>query len=238
MRSIKPRFFLLSLLTITAMLANSCDDILENDISKKIPVLISPADMTSNDFDTQHFAWEEIEGADFYRLMVAEPNFAKARKIALDTTVTGTMYSEQIPPGQYQWRLQAMNVGYKSNFAESSFRIDSTYDISDKQLLLIYPLISDTIYDVVSVEFRWDVIRHATSYTIFIQAQNDNLNPTISQSGIATNSFTTTRLVKENMDYKWMVKAIRNDSLGGNSETQFSETGRFSVRIKKETSSE
>jgi len=214
----------------------SCSDIIEDDIENISPNLISPADGSRNEFPIQTFSWEEIEEADFYNLQVAEPNFDNAQRIVLDSNITTNYFEYNLVPGNYQWRLRAENSGYKSKYTSCLFSVDSSYNMDDVEITLIKPLLSDTINDVTAVEFVWEKVPNATYYTIFIQAQNDDLNPTISRDHIYGTSYTSNKLLDENVDYKWKIKAVYDDGKGTIKESPFSEMARFSVRIIKKDS--
>ena len=222
---------ILALICIFAL--QGCSDIIEDNIENIKPILISPSNGSVNSFKTRTFSWQEVEHADAYHLQVAEPSFEFAQRVLIDSVLNDLHFDYDLLPGTYQWRLRAENKGYKTTYTTNSFTVDSTYNLSDIEITLLNPLQSDTITDVTSVEFTWERVPQATYYTIFIQAQNDDLSPTITMEKIASPSFTTTKIIKQNIDYKWKVKAIYDNGKGTISESPFSIMAKFSVRIPK-----
>lgn len=92
----------------------SCNEIIEKDISVETPKLILP---TINDTIAEnpvHFKWESMTGATRYRLEVVSPSFTSINTYNLDSVVTGTNFYFDLDSNQYEFRITAMNGAYTS----------------------------------------------------------------------------------------------------------------------------
>ena len=95
-----------------ALLLGGCAELIEKDLSKKNVGLIAPSNNVAiPDSLALSFAWDSVDGATQYTLMVATPSFDSIVQLVADTVVTRT--SLTLPAlnttGQYQWRVMASN---------------------------------------------------------------------------------------------------------------------------------
>src|SRR5258705_9410550 len=104
----------------------SCEDFIEKDISGKHVSILAPADGYISNSLTITFWWNELEGAEQYKLQIVKPNFAAIQDIIADTTLTDTRFTTTFAPGTYQWRIKAMNNGGDSDYSTRTFTVDSS----------------------------------------------------------------------------------------------------------------
>ena len=100
--------FLLCLL----FLGCRCQDTFERDISRETVSIIAPSDGAQTTTGLITFLWEEVDGADRYRLTVVTPSFVGASQVIADTLVAGCAFQTGLAPGHYQWSLTPCNFAY------------------------------------------------------------------------------------------------------------------------------
>ena len=66
----------LIIMFIASIVLSSCEEIIAEDITGTVPVLILPQENDTVQLNPVHFKWQEIEGAEYYHLMVVSPDFA------------------------------------------------------------------------------------------------------------------------------------------------------------------
>lgn len=98
---------------IVILLLTGCSDIFEKNISEKRVDLVAPADQAETFHPVLTFAWEEVEGATDYRLIVVSPSFEEAQLYVLDTLIAGHQFSRQLQPGRYEWKVRPENSAYQ-----------------------------------------------------------------------------------------------------------------------------
>lgn len=114
-----------AILILLIFVTFSCDDILEiDDISKENIILLAPANGVSIFNDQVSFSWEAVEEADEYQLQVAKPSFEEAIEIIADTTLSQRTYTQSFEIGDYEWRVRALNSGYKSKYTTRRFTVE------------------------------------------------------------------------------------------------------------------
>ena len=100
--------FLLCLL----FLGCRCQDTFERDISRETVSIIAPSDGAQTTTGRITFLWEEVDGADRYRLTVVTPSFVGASQVITDTLIAGCEFQTGLAPGHYQWSLTPCNFAY------------------------------------------------------------------------------------------------------------------------------
>lgn len=104
-----------------------CDDIFEQDIEQARIEVIAPKHDTHIEAGKVTFLWRPLKGARCYRLSVVSPNFARASRVAADTTLCvdslhkADRFVLALDPGTYEWSLRAANGVYQTQ--ETVYRL-------------------------------------------------------------------------------------------------------------------
>lgn len=204
----KANKFYLPIITLFLMILQSCDDVLEKDISNDIVQTIAP---TNNQVITSNvvaFSWNNLEGADKYRVQVFSGN-----TIFRDSVVTQLSLSLPINPGNYSWRVRGENFAYNSSYSLSSpFSVQLSSDLSSQQIILTSP--NDAYYTNNSnVTMTWDALSSASTYS-FELVNVTNGNTVINQQNNLSNTTVTlgSTVINQNAEYRWKVKGVNSTS--------------------------
>ncbi len=106
------------ILLILALLAASCDDVFEKDISRSSVTVVAPVDGVTASSGEVTFLWRATEGARAYKVTVVSPSFAAASTVAADTLMCNDSLSMKLTlrlslvAGDYQWSIRALNDAY------------------------------------------------------------------------------------------------------------------------------
>lgn len=204
-----------------AILAFSCQDILEDDITNDIIQIISPIEGEIITLNVVNFQWNKLTGADKYRIQIFNSN----QTIVLDSLVENKFNLAYIlPTGSYKWRLRGENFAYQSTYSfPASFSTAISNILTNQQVLLSIP--SDNSYTKsTSLTLQWLPISSATSYDIEVITSGGNIilpTTNLTTTSVILNS---TNLAQET-NYIWKVKAKNNTT---NTETSFA-TRNFSI---------
>lgn len=107
------------------LLSFGCSDIVNvGDISDGTVTILAPADDAILGTMDVSFSWQEVEEAEQYRVQVATPGFTEALQIVTDSTLTGNGLTRTLEPGQYEWRVKALNSAYETGYTTSRFTIE------------------------------------------------------------------------------------------------------------------
>jgi hypothetical protein len=171
----KKYFLSIVLLSGCLLFFISCEDILfEKDISKNQITLIAPVNNAPFFSTGVTFSWETAEGATKYQLQIAKPDFENPMQIVLDTIVTNTNFTQQLPIGKYEWRVRALNESYETNYSTRSFSIISNADFQSNVVILNAP--ANNLVTNTSVQnLNWQSIIGATSYQLQIIDRNNTI---------------------------------------------------------------
>jgi len=110
---------------ILILFSVACTDIIVEDISTRKIVLIGPSDSLKTSIRNQVFLWEQMAGAERYRLSIAKPDFHKVELIILDTAIERSKYNFTFQAGSYEWKVRAENSAYLGPWSTRSIHIDS-----------------------------------------------------------------------------------------------------------------
>lgn len=209
--------FFLILAFVTA-----CDDIIEvPEINEQEIIVLAPLEgavITGNDVS---FNWNAIEDAREYKVEVAQPNFANAAQIVLDSLfvedslgLIATKIQRTLLNGNYQWRIKGRNGGIETPFTTNSFTVDGDENIDlvpPNTPTLVAP-VDNATQDETSVSFSWsreDIAGSAERDSIYIYT--DEALQTLELKALGANkSFDTTL---NSNTYYWLVQAF---DAGGN----------------------
>lgn len=196
----KNRYFLWALAALLGFV--SCKDFIEKDITGKQVSILAPQDGFISSSLTISFWWDELDGAEQYRLQVVQPNFSSAQIVLVDTTLTGTSFTSTFSPGNYQWRIKAVNNGGDSEYSTRSFTIDSTANLSNVLVILVSP-VDNYVTNNTSSTFKWNSVFNALEYRFQI------IN--LANNGIVTDIILNTDSFVYSLpgagSYQWQVRA-------------------------------
>jgi hypothetical protein len=195
---------LLGLLIV--ILAVACVDVIEKDITKEIPVLISPADSVI-EYGTLTFWWTEIKGATHYRLQLVRPSFDSPQRLYLDTLVSSDRFDYNPDPGIYQWRVQGVNSAYSSAFSEhKSLEIIEGNDLGRVEIVVRSP-VKDFVTSNGEISFSWDLISIADGYRFqLFNATEIVVDDTTTSNGYGY------ELPEVDGNYEWQITAFNETS--------------------------
>jgi len=199
---IKRLLYLLPLL----VLFYSCDEILlEDDISDEVVKLIAP----SNDaqfFSTGiTFTWEPIENGTNYRIQIAKPDFDNPIQIIADNVTDTTSFTTQLNVGKYQWRVQAVNSGYKTVYSTRSFTVVSNEDFQSNSITLSSPT-NNLVTKTATQNLVWQPVIGATGY--HFQIIDAASNTMTFEEDVANTSYNYTFTEGS---YQWKIRATNGD---------------------------
>ncbi|HMR84490.1 MAG TPA: hypothetical protein PKE30_15210 [Niabella sp.] len=115
----KQYHYIPGLITLTVIMAlYSCDDILDQDVSKELVILVAPSDSVVSADSVQKFAWEHIRPLSDYQLQIVSPWFDSIVILHTDTIAADNLIEVTLKKGrQYQWRVRAINGLYSSVYS-------------------------------------------------------------------------------------------------------------------------
>lgn len=198
------RFKFLALALCMMSLA-ACTEIFEKDIEDKEITIYTPSGKDSLNY-TQTFWWSQIDFATNYQLQVVYPNFAAPEKMILDTVVTTNRFPYYLGPGNFEWKVRAMNGAYKTEYFGNKFKIIVT-SLSEQHVFLRSPE-NNIQVSANSITFRWDKILGATNYKIQISTDRDFTSPVEEETKNQSYPFPVT----EDNTYYWRVMALNDTS--------------------------
>lgn len=195
--------FLLSVLTL------ACEDVLEEDITSDIVLIIYPQNNTVIESNVVTFQWNNLEGADEYRVQV----FAENQSLVLDSLVPTKQFTYPLNPGNYQWRVRGENFAYLSTYSyASNFSVIETSDLENQQMILLNPA-NNLITNNSTITFNWQALSAADTYAF--ELINVTAGSTIVHQleGITNESLTLNNtIISSDSEYTWKVKGVNATS--------------------------
>ncbi|GIK68919.1 MAG: hypothetical protein BroJett020_02140 [Bacteroidota bacterium] len=188
----------------------ACTDIFEKNLEKQTVILLSPANNLQTELSSHTFWWEEIKQARNYNLQVVKGSFAQVQALVLDTHIVDEKFSFVLQPGIYQWRVRAYNNGSSTAFSTFTLQIDSTYDLSQQQVVLIAPS-NNFITNNPLPTFQWYELYNANTYRFEIHTTNWSGSLAESPQLLSGGSYTPALALPEGT-YEWGVQALNNTS--------------------------
>lgn len=104
---------LIILLTFT-VLTFSCEDFMEQDISKHKVHVNMPSDNLVTELNNITFWWDSMEYANSYNVQIVSKSFEVLEQLILDSNTTKTKINMVLDSGTYEWRVCAMNQSYEA----------------------------------------------------------------------------------------------------------------------------
>ena len=212
--------FLLSLILLWSL---SCDDILEEDLTNDIVQVISPTEGVIIDGNTVQFSWQDVDGADDYRIQIIKSN----QVFEADSLVGTNTFKYVLNSGTYQWRVRAENFAYNTAYTfPINFSVETSDDLSNQNVSLSTPSIN--LYtNNTSFTFTWGKITTATSYSFELIKNLSGEETVLQEPNITTTSYTIdTTKFDVDAEYIWKVKAVNDIS-----ETVYSQRSIFLDRV-------
>ncbi len=187
------------------------------DLSSQSLLLVSPLDeLSSNETDVT-FLWQQLVGANNYKLQVASPDFSNSTYFVLEEDVIDDFYSTTLSEGSYQWRVRAENDNSVTPYISRGFTIDLTAPSAPE---LLAPNFGDTLSLPVSLSWQTDIgIDMSTLYVA-----TDSL---FTAQILELNTSSTSHTFSDNTSsvYFWQVGTV--DAAGN--ESELSEIRKFFV---------
>lgn len=153
----------------------SCEDIIEvADISEETVTLVAPTNGSVVQSNVTTFTWESVEDANRYTLQIATPDFESAAQILTDSTMNSTSFSKELLPGNYEWRVKAVNSGYQTSYNNSIFSVSETDGLAGNTLILNAPGNNFTTNQA-EVNLSWQELADATEYRVQILDNSDEV---------------------------------------------------------------
>ena len=112
-----------ALIVVTLFILGGCEDIFVKNISDNLVETVTPANNAVLHTGNISFVWEELYGAEDYRVVIVSPSFSNIQSYVHDSTLTETRLDITLPVGIYEWSIQAGNFGYKSQKAVYTLEI-------------------------------------------------------------------------------------------------------------------
>lgn len=182
-------------------------DFIVKNIKNDTVVVLAPANNLATPNNSVTFWWEELDGAEKYKLQIVKPNFNAIQQLILDTNVIGDKFNCTLTPGTYQWRIKGVNNGGSSQYTTYNLIIDTTSNLSGQLVIPITP-ISNYLTGSKSLSFSWNSLSAASNY----QVQIINASSTIVKDTTTSNTGFSTSLASGGA-YTWKVRALNAFSI-------------------------
>jgi hypothetical protein len=202
-----PKPLIIFLLVIFALY--SCKDIIEPNISNRPMISEAPGDQYQTNNYQINFWWDEVEDALAYHLQVVTPSFDKVGGLVLDTIIKTNRFTINLSPGIYQWRVQAQNGSYKTQFSTPKSFVISQSSITGQMVQLSSPA-NNLITNQGTTVFQWGNIFGANKYRIEIDTNSfTDETKVLYNQAIASQQLNFT--FPKDQIYQWRVRA-ENDT--------------------------
>lgn len=196
---------------------SGCDDIIEPDLSSKAVQLIAPSDSVVTSANVQTFWWKELDGALTYELHVVSTSFDSIVSVVLDTTLTKNQFQYTLGPGQFQWRVRALNGSSSTPYVIRTLFVDSAASLSGQSLLLNLPV--DGVYtNDHTVALSWQSLGLASTYRLQVSEDGFSTSQYFYESEVSSTS-ASVQLDLEG-EYSWRVRAESEYSVSLYSESR------------------
>jgi hypothetical protein len=198
-----------AILLISGMISLfGCSAFFETNIEEETIEILSPIDSLVSSNLTITFWWNRIDGADRYKLQVVSTDFDHVTRIIADTSLSTDKFQWTFTPGAYSWRIKAYNSGYSTAYQYGSFRIDTVNDLSNQQILLVFPP-NQYAGNSTQVKLQWMQLYSATNFRVVLERNHwggEAMLDTLLEKPV-----TTLTLPLEGI-YYWGVQAINSKS--------------------------
>ena len=122
-----PKYNVKHLFVLIGLILGACGVVLLDDISDDTVDLNYPEDGMTTTSKRVEFDWDDLKGADSYRIQIISPSFDDDAAILHDTLLGGTRYEYVMSnTAQYQWRVCGENDEYRSKYSTRTFTITNS----------------------------------------------------------------------------------------------------------------
>ncbi len=152
------------------------------------------------------FAWDDLQNATQYQLQIASPSFTNPTALLIDTLITETNTTLQVPNGSYEWRVRAIdNAGARTRYTTLMFEVMGEMIFSELVVNIIAPMGAVNQRDVL---FIWDELNNAENYQMQIATPSFS-NPTaiLIDTTLAVSNLT---LAVPDGIHEWRIRAIND----------------------------
>jgi len=187
----------------------SCDDILEEDISDDNLQIISPTEGAVIEGNIVQFSWQELDGADDYRIQISNSNQA----LVVDSLSTSSNFNVALNPGHYQWRVKGENFAYSTQYTfPVNFSVEASDNLTTQNIILSTP--SNNFYtNDTNFILTWQAITSADYYSLDLVKLIGGEETILQETNINATSFTIpSSLFDEDSEYVWKIKAVNSTS--------------------------
>lgn len=191
----------------SAILAYSCEDILEENISNDTVQILSPVNNSAIESNVVSFKWNTLNGADKYHIQVYESN----QVLVLDSLTSKTSITLPLNAGKYMWRVRGENYAYESIYSfPSNFSTSIPNDLTNQQVILTTPE-NNKFINFINVTLNWEVLKNATTYSLKL-VNTANSQEVYSKTDLTGTSLTLDLPTLVDGTYEWRLKAKNADT--------------------------
>lgn len=198
----------LAIAALACLMLGSCSEFFEKSIADGEVELLSPGVDAQTNVYLVNFLWEPLDDALQYRLQLASPAFDTVSLFHADTTLDKTLFSISLQPGEYAWRVKALNGSSATDYTTRSFTIHEA-TLSTQTVLQVTPP-DNFITAQGRVELGWQDIFSAENYRVqvdtngFADKSGPMLDRVVEEVSLAIELTNEAR-------YQWRVRA-ENDT--------------------------
>lgn len=203
--------YFINILFATVIFVSCTKDFVVKNIEKEKIVINSPADNLNTPSNQITFWWDELDGAEDYKIQIVKPNFNSPQQLIVDTVISDNKFIYTFVPGTYQWRIRANNSGGSTDYFTRTLTVDTTSNLVYLSVGLVNP-INKTVLGSNSVIFSWNSISSASYYELKITSLLTNSVTTF--QNITTTSYPVIFGVSGNNEerFSWQVRAFNSFS--------------------------
>lgn len=197
------------LILCIAIAFSACKAIIEPSISDRKITPLAPGDMTKSASYAVAFWWEPVEDALSYNLQVVSPSFNNLSTLVTDTVIRTNKFTLNLKPGDYEWRVSALNGSSQTAFSRPRGFTVLLSSIKGQSVQLKSPS-NNYLTNQNTVNLEWSSLYGATKYTLQIDTNSfANESKLVYNQAIPGQQYTFT--FPKDQVYQWRVRA-ENDT--------------------------
>lgn len=153
----------IALSLLLCLLLGACADILEDDITGRGVILLTPPDNHQTSSNLIEFRWEAVPDAMRYRIQIADPDFQNPVRIVLDTLISATRLATSLSPGSYTWQVRGENPNSHTSYYMRLLTITESPTLAGLTPILSSPEAGVAIRNE-PITFTWQELSGASDY--------------------------------------------------------------------------